>query len=189
LWRYALRFWRLLGKVPAYDAVFVHMNPEYIVLAGWWWRLAGKKVSLWYTLKSVNLKLRVAVLFANFVFTASSESFRLATSKVRVVGHGIDTELFALRPQRPADLRIATFGRIAPSKRLIEMLGGLDTLQVRGAPFAFDIAGAPVMEEDKAYEERLWDEVKKRPYANSVKLAGVVPYRELPAWYKSPPAR
>src|SRR3989344_3874479 len=43
--RYALRFWLLLWKVrKEYDAVFVHMNPEYMVLGSAWWRLWGKKV-------------------------------------------------------------------------------------------------------------------------------------------------
>ncbi len=27
-----------------YDAVFVHMNPEYVVTAGWLWKLLGKKL-------------------------------------------------------------------------------------------------------------------------------------------------
>ena len=41
--RYAVRFkllaWRLRRE---YDAVFVHMNQEYVLLAGWLWKLLGK---------------------------------------------------------------------------------------------------------------------------------------------------
>lgn len=77
-----------------YDAVFVHMNPEYIVVAGWLWRILGKRLMLWYTHKSVDFKLRVATVFANDIVTASKESFRLKSAKVRVVGHGIDTAFF-----------------------------------------------------------------------------------------------
>jgi len=56
-----LRTWRLLRRASTgrYDAVFVHMNPEYLVAAGWLWKLRGKKTGLWYTHKSVDLKLRV----------------------------------------------------------------------------------------------------------------------------------
>ena len=54
---YAVRFkffvWRLRHD---YDAVFVHMNPEYVVLGGLFWRLLGKKISLWYTHKSIDTK-------------------------------------------------------------------------------------------------------------------------------------
>src|SRR5512146_1469044 len=33
----------------SYDAVFVHMNPIYIVLCGLLWRLLHKPIALWYT--------------------------------------------------------------------------------------------------------------------------------------------
>ncbi|VAW33214.1 hypothetical protein MNBD_CPR01-313, partial [hydrothermal vent metagenome] len=92
---YAIRFIRLVWRLRNnYDTVFVHMNPEYFVLAGKLWRLMRKRTALWYTHKSVDLKLRIAVLFANIVFTASPESFRLKSNKVHVVGHGIDLEHF-----------------------------------------------------------------------------------------------
>jgi len=43
-------FWSLLFSLrKKYDAVFVHMNPEYIVLHGWWWRRTGKRLALSYT--------------------------------------------------------------------------------------------------------------------------------------------
>ena len=46
--KYAIRFYRCLwGLRGKYDNVFVHMNPEYTILAGWYWRLTGKKVLLW----------------------------------------------------------------------------------------------------------------------------------------------
>ena len=82
-WQRAVKLISLARKLRGeYDAVFVHMNPEYIVVAGWVWRLMHKKITLWYTHKSVNLKLRIAVLFANTIFTASLESFRLKTKKL-----------------------------------------------------------------------------------------------------------
>jgi len=99
-----------------YDAVFVHMNPEYLVAAGWLWRLLGKRTALWYTHKSVNLKLRIAALFANTILTASKESFRLASSKVRVMGHGIDTDFFSPGPI-PRGSHWLSVGRLTASKR------------------------------------------------------------------------
>ena len=113
------RAWRLLRLVwgGEYDAVFVHMNPEYVVVAGWLWRLLGKKVALWYTHKQVNLKLRIATLFANTVFTASKESFRLQSKKVRVMGHGIDTDFFCPDAGVVRGDWGLSVGRLTPSKR------------------------------------------------------------------------
>lgn len=112
------RFFSIIWKERnSYDAVFVHMNPEYVVLAGWWWRLTGKKVGLWYTHKSVDLKLRMAEFFANTVFTASKESFRLSSKKLHVMGHGIDTDFFTPDPSVVRGGHMLSVGRLMKTKR------------------------------------------------------------------------
>lgn len=100
-----------------YDAVFVHMNPEYAVVAGPLWRLMRKRISLWYTHKNVDLKLRIAAFWANVILTASLESFRLASPKVRVMGHGIDTDFFSPDPGCARRDWLLSVGRLMPSKR------------------------------------------------------------------------
>ena len=105
------------GRRNEYDAVFVHMNPEYIVAAGWLWRLRGKRVVLWYTHKSVNLRLQFAVVNANRILTASKESFRLPSRKVEIVGHGIDTNFFTPYPNIIRGDWVLSVGRLNRSKR------------------------------------------------------------------------
>ncbi len=113
------RAYNLLAKTSTldFDAVFVHMNPEYCVAAGWYWRLRGKKIGLWYTHKAVNVRLRIATLFANIIFTASKESFRLNSSKVHVMGHGIDTNFFTPDPSVHRGDHYLSVGRLSKSKR------------------------------------------------------------------------
>lgn len=114
----AVRFISLAWKLRhEYDTIFVHMNPEYVVAAGLLWRLLGKHITLWYTHKSVNLKLRIAVLFSHKVFTASRESFRLSTKKLQVIGHGIDTNFFSPDPFVARGDYLLSVGRLMPSKR------------------------------------------------------------------------
>ncbi len=99
-----------------YDTVFVHMNPEYFVTAGPLWRALGKKTALWYTHKHVDIKLRVAAFFADVILTASKESFRLTSSKVQVMGHGIDTDFFTPDPTIVRGDWYLSVGRLMPSK-------------------------------------------------------------------------
>jgi len=113
-WRFLSIVWRLRHD---YDAVFVHMNPEYVILGGPLWRLLGKRVTLWYTHKSVNAKLRLAAFFSDVIFTASKESFRLENKKVRVMGHGIDTDFFCPDPSVARGDWLLSVGRLMPSKR------------------------------------------------------------------------
>jgi glycosyltransferase involved in cell wall biosynthesis len=165
-----------------YDAVFVHMNPEYLILGGYFWRKWGKKVSLWYTHKSVNARLRFALRFVNTIFTASKESFRIEDPRVLIMGHGIDTEAFKpAMKEASIETRIITIGRIAPSKHLIEMLGVLDELHARGERFRFTIVGAPITPVEEAYAKKLEQEIALRPYKEKIKFMGPLIPAELPA--------
>ena len=114
----AAQLWNICTSCRSeYDTVFVHMNPEYIAAAGWLWKLMHKRVALWYTHKSVNLKLRIAAAFSDIIFTASKESFRLNSPKVRVMGHGIDTEFFSPDPSITRGGWMLSVGRLTKSKR------------------------------------------------------------------------
>ncbi|HEY8309016.1 MAG TPA: glycosyltransferase, partial [Gemmatimonadaceae bacterium] len=164
-----------------YNAVFVHMNPEYVLLGGYFWRKWGKKVGLWYAHKSVTKKLKRAVGMVDRVFTSSSAGFRMQSPKTSIVGQGIDTDLFnpTLHLESTAT-RFITIGRIAESKHLIEMLEMFDSLLVMGEKFTFTLVGAPTTPEEEVYAQRLEQEIAKRPYRDAVTLAGPIPHHELP---------
>ncbi|MFZ2500791.1 MAG: glycosyltransferase family 4 protein [Minisyncoccia bacterium] len=116
--KYTFNFYKYIWSLRhEYDAVFVHMNPEYVVLGGLLWRVLNKKIALWYTHKSVDTKLRLATFLSNIIFTASKESFRLASSKVHVMGHGIDTDFFSPDPGVVRGDWILSVGRLSVSKR------------------------------------------------------------------------
>ena len=165
-----------------YDAVFVHMNPEYIVLGGWLWRRWGKKVGLWYAHKSVTRQLSFAMRFTDLVFSVARASYRISTPKLRVVGHGIDTELFKPDMREGSiETRLITTGRIAASKHIVEMLRVLDVLYERGEKFMFTIVGEAVTPQEEEYAKKLKDEIKMRPFREKVQMVGAMPHNRLPA--------
>lgn len=96
--RGASRFGKLVNfykyiftNVFKYDRVFVHRNPIYVVLGGFFWRLMGKEVTLWYSHTYSDITLRLAVFFASKVISPSKESFPFATRKLQVIGgHDLD---------------------------------------------------------------------------------------------------
>lgn len=110
-------YWYVCNERKNYDVIFVHMNQIYIVLAGILWKIWRKKLVIWYTHKSVTLKLRLSVLFADLVFTASKESFRIKTHKTRVMGHGIDINFFSPDPSARSEDALLSVGRLMPVKR------------------------------------------------------------------------
>lgn len=115
---YLLNFYRYIWRLRHdYDEVFVHMNPEYVILGGPLWRLLHKRIALWYTHKSVNLRLRIAEAFSDIILTASKESFRLKSRKVRIMGHGIDTDFFSPDQSIVREDWALSVGRLMQSKR------------------------------------------------------------------------
>ncbi len=140
LWRFYKYIWQ---ERKNYDGVFVHMNPEYCILGGIFWRLWRKKIMLWYMHKAVNLRLRLGVLFADKIFTASRESFRLSSKKVEVVGHGIPVDVFVDQPENvPTEqLCLLAVGRNSPSKDFDTAIKAVQELNNNKnlSPIKFDI--------------------------------------------------
>ncbi len=174
--------WHSAVRAQRYDAVFVHMNPEYADVAGWLWRLTGKRVVLWYTHKATPFTLRFAVPFVHAVVTASKESFRLASSKVIVTGHGIDTErdIPARKPSEDGTVRLMTTGRITETKRVDVVIGAFLELKRRGMHATLKIYGEPVSARDRVYEERMRLRLKEAGEYPGVIFVGSVPHAELP---------
>jgi len=165
----------------SYNSVFVHMNAEYVVLGGWLWHRWGKKVGLWYAHKSVTRMLQTSMRFVDVVLTSSSEGFRIQSSKVHVVGQGIDTEAFKPEMREASiETRFITTGRLAASKSLVEMLDMLDALHARGELFTFTIVGEAGTPEEEKYATRLRQEIAKRPYHAKVYMRGGLLHDNLP---------
>jgi glycosyltransferase involved in cell wall biosynthesis len=170
------------GYKDEYDVVFVHMNPEYIALGGWLWRRWHKKVGLWYAHKSVTRQLSFAMRFIDIVFSVAQDSFRVPTSRLKPVGHGIDTELFKPDMREGSiETRLVTTGRISPSKHIIEMLRVLDVLYERGEKFLLTIVGEAITPQEEAYAKKLKGEIEARPFKEKIRMIGPVPHNRLPA--------
>lgn len=172
--RHIRRFlWLVLRRSWGVDAVFVHMNPEYVILGAWLWKLLRKRIVLWYVHKSVTLKLRLARRLVTNVCTASPESFRLKGKNVIVTGHGIDTDLFAIPRTAPVDfLRIVTVGRISRAKGLHIMVDTMPLLPKRGVPYRFTIVGGPVTKDDEQYHEELRTRIRDNQVGDFVTFVG-----------------
>ena|SRR3989344_1180106 len=170
-----------------YDVVFVHMNPVYVILGGFFWKISGKKITLWYTHKSVDWKLCLAEKITNIIFTASKESFRLPSKKVEVTGHGIDIRKFKNQKSKIKSNKfmIITAGRIAEVKNLHLLIETADILKNKNFNFEIKIAGAPILEADKIYFEKLKNLIKKKELENLIKFVGSISNNDIAEFYQS----
>lgn len=189
-WQYIFRFYNLIWRERRnYDSVLVHMNPEYVVLAGWLWKLWHKKVALWYVHKAVPLTLKLAEKFVDNIFTASKESCNLRSSKIRVLGHGIDTNRFRSQKLevRSKDIfRIIYVGRISKIKnqelliRVIDIMRKDETLP----RFTVQLIGGTVYPDDEKYKTKLEALLKEKKLQEVIKFVGSVPNNEIINYYQ-----
>lgn len=166
----------IVSQRNEYDAVFVHMNPVYVILGFVAWKILNKKISLWYVHKKVDFKLHFATFLVNTIFTASKESFRIPSSKVFVTGHGIDVEAIRLAEKNISDTKVvATLGRISEVKNLDFLLCVFAKAQrVSGVHARFEIIGEAFSYEEKAYKERLLHLIDEFGITGSVVFKGPV---------------
>ncbi len=188
--KYLFNFYKyIFQERKNYDAVFVHMNPEYVVLGGLFWKLWGKKSGFWYVHKKVHLTLRLAEKFVDKIFTASPESFRLKSKKIAITGHGIDVEKFKVQSlkfkitDKNTKFKILTAGRIAPVKNYELLIEVAEILKKERFDFEIRIAGGPILEQDKIYFEKLKNIIKEKGLEDRIIFVGAIPNKNIADFY------
>ena len=148
-------------------------------------------VGLWYTHRQVDMKLRIAERFADRIFTASAQSFRISSKKVSIVGHGIDTHNF-VRPESNGEqrfhtpLEIVSVGRITPIKNLETLIDTVPLLEACGVRPRITLVGeAGPSERDASYRRRLLDMIAEKRLDDRVRWVGTVPNTEIAPYYWS----
>lgn len=169
-----------------YDAVFVHMNPEYVLLGGMLWRLWRKTIGLWYAHGSVTTVLRLAVLVAHHVFTSTPEGCRVRSSKIRIVGQGIDTDRFSPSvDSKDPGASLVTVSRIARSKDIQMVIEVLQILRAQFSTATLSIIGTPLTDDDRAYQIELEHYIHTHGLSDSVRFLGGIPNEQLPEALRS----
>lgn len=161
--KYVFNFYKLIfRKRKNYEAVFVHMNQEYILLGGLFWRVWGKKIFLWRNHPQGNFLTKTAVFLSNKVFYTSPFSYtaRFKKAKRMPVGVKINEKINYKTYKKGEILKILCLGRIAPVKNIEIAIEAAKVLKERGVSFKLDIVGN-VLERDKKYDEDLRTEVKE----------------------------
>jgi len=183
--KYALNFYRFIFGLE-YDSVFVHMNQEYILLGGWFWKLLGKKIFFWRNHPKGNFWTRIAIWLSNKVFYTSLSSFTAKFKKSVIMPVGINTNLFKPHNLNPIiHNSILCLGRISPIKNVHLMLETARILREKGIAFTFDIVGDPVNPEDSEYKKKLVNENKDLIGSGHVNFTMGAPNHKTPEIYSS----
>lgn len=178
VFKYLFRFYKYIWSLRhEYDAVFVHMNQEYVLLGFKFWLLLGKPIYLWRNHAKGNFLTRLAVLFSKKVFYTSPASYTARFQNAVQMPVGVDGDFFKPDPStvRPPH-SILLLGRISPVKKVIEFVewfNGLDE------SYSATIAGE-ALPRDKAYAEQV-----KALASGRIKFVGAVDQNEALKLYQT----
>ncbi len=180
--KYVWRFYSTLRKLSGkYEAVFSHMNPHYIVLAGLYWKYKNIPMFLWRNHARMNRMTQIAAPMARRVFYTSPYACTAVYANAVQMPVGIDTDFFIPEARAGNDIhsakkKILSLGRISPVKKL-EIL--IDAATLLSSDYEVHIYGdAPV--QDQGYLEGL-----KAKAGKNVFFHGAVKNDETPALYRS----
>ena len=164
--------WKLCRRHRV-DVCFVHMAHEWVYRLSPALHALGVPVLLWYAHGSVSRRLRLSHALADRVVTSTPEGFRIPSRKVRVIGQGIDTELFRPMPAPERD-EVLYVGRIAPRKQ-VDLLVSAMAEVARSAPelpVRLRLVGPTLTEQDRVYEAALRERVQREGLGGRVVFHG-----------------
>jgi glycosyltransferase involved in cell wall biosynthesis len=151
--QYTSRLFQYAWKLRAeYDAVFVHMNQEYILLAGWLWVCLRKPIYMWRNHYAGTLLTDIAAFFCTKVFCTSKHSYTARYRKTSLMPVGIDLERFGTEGGVRTPRSILFLARIAPSKRPEMLIDALGEVLARGVSFTAAFYGSPIAENVSYYD-------------------------------------
>ncbi|MEK7505356.1 MAG: glycosyltransferase family 4 protein [Patescibacteria group bacterium] len=178
---YVSRFLRLiLGLRDGYDVVFVHMNEEYVLLGGIFWRLMGKRVVLWRNHKLGSWRTCLAVWLCSVVCYTSPEAFVAKFKKSVKMPIGIDTAYFKPDDSSAALNSILFLSRIDPVKKVDIFL---DSLSFVHHPLQANLVGSPT-EKGSIYAKNIAAKAGPLIQNNLLTMHPAVTYAETRDFYR-----
>lgn len=165
---------------PRPDVFFVHQSGPYPLL------LMPLKAAMripivhWKAHPAIGRSMVFSARWCDdLIFTSARAAFPLKLAKVRIVGQGVDVELF--RPaDRPQLGDLIAVGRYAPVKRIEQMISALGHAnQEHGTAYRLNVYG-PTLPGREGYVRELEELIARLGVGDRVTLHGPIVQEELP---------
>ncbi len=182
--KYIFRFYRYIWQERnTYDAVFVHMNEEYVLLGGFLWKLLGRKIYMWRNHYEGNLLTDMSASLCAKVFCTSKYSYTAKYAKTVLMPVGIDTDIFKIKEGVSRIPNSVLFiARMAPSKNPEVVIRALALLKSKNIYYAAAFYGDPSTAH-REYYESLQKLVSDQNLADRVHFYPGVKNTDTPALY------
>lgn len=177
----------LLKNLSGVDGIFAHMCPIYAIASFPLAKLFRKRFVMFYAHGATHPKLKIAEKLVDVILTSSSAGFRLKSKKVKIIGQGIDTELFQPKNRQTSEVfRLLYAGRLNSTKDPETLIKAVDILvnQRDIKNIKLKIIGHPLIESEKTYLQGLKDLVRSSGLDEKIEFIDGVSYYQMPQHYQ-----
>lgn len=184
--KYLINFYKYLMDLQStYDGVFIHMNQEYVLLGGLYWKIKGIPLYLWRNHRKGSFLTRIAILLSNKVFYTSTKSFTATFGNSVHMPVGVNSDLFkenanVIRKK----YSICMVGRVSPVKHIDIAIEAVNILVKEGVQVSFSIIG-DTPNKDLVYFSKLKESVDKNDLSKIISFKSGVSSAKLPEVYGS----
>ena len=183
---YAVRFLKIVWHLRHdYDAVFIHMNEEYVLIGGLLWRSIGKQVYLWRNYHGGSFRTDTAMALCTKIFCTSRYSYTAKNKKTDIMPVGVDTEQFfpdALVPRIPHS--VLFLSGMWPSKHPEVLIEALTIVHKKEIAYTADFYGSP-LPQTEAYYASLKKQVADAGLAQEIIFHPSIPNNATPDLYRA----
>jgi glycosyltransferase involved in cell wall biosynthesis len=182
--KYIRNFFYYIFKLrKEYDIVFVHMNQEYVLLGGLFWKLFGKKIFFWRNHPYGNLLTDLSIKISDKVFSTADMSYAMRFDKTKLMPAGTDTKFFREDNRSREKNSLLVFGRISPIKKIENAIDLVSYLLAKGITVKLSIIG-DYLERDKDYVQFLKKRIQDSKISDYVKIEKGVRFTDSPLVYQ-----
>lgn len=181
---YIVQFYKYIFSLRhEYNAVFVHMNQEYVLMGGPLWKLWNKPVFMWRNHAKGNILTSLAVSLSTKVFYTSLFSYTARFKKSVQMPVGVDTDLFTFSER---DIRtpqsILSLGRISPVKYIEVLIDALAEMKTNS--FSCDLVGDPPPQ-GRDYYQMILEKVQVAGLESKINFHRAVPNHQASELYRT----
>ncbi len=168
-----------------YDAVFVHMNQEYLLVAGWLFKMLGKPAYMWRNHYAGNILTDIAASFCDKIFYTSKSSYTAKYKNAVQMPVGVDVGSCRLDEEierKPCS--VLFLGRFDASKRPDLVVEALGKIAERGVVFTATFVGGP-SDPASTFPQEVSDRARELGIADRIVFAGPVANTDTYKYYRS----
>lgn len=178
---YVINLYKYLYLISgSYDAVFVHMNQEYVILSGIYWKIKKIPVYFWRNHPHGNIFTYIAVFLSTKVFCTAPNSFTARFKKTNIMPVGYNSDL--LRPTLGIVRKkysVLMLGRVSPVKNIDLGIKAISYLIRSGVQVSLSIVGSPT-QKDVGYYNGL------KKMVEDLDLSTIITFKDEVAKNKTP---